>query len=104
MDRRMKGGLEGAWDDKIAKAVKDDIDGNSLLGFSRKMFLKFLSNRIRFPDIGLQINTLVCRIDGLEHRIVEIASIAVQLKGILAHWHFVEEVMRKAYLVLAPFS
>ena len=76
MDRRMKGGLEGAWDDEIAKAVKDDIDGNSLLGFSRKMLLKFLSNRIRFPDIGLQINTLVCRIDGLEHRIVEITSVA----------------------------
>src|ERR1051326_2780417 len=40
MDRRMKGGLEGAWDYEIANAVKDDIDGNPLLGFSCKMLLK----------------------------------------------------------------
>ena len=99
----MKGGLEGARDDEVAKAVKDDIDGNPLLGFPREMLLKFLANRISFPDVGFQINTPACRIDGFEHRIVEIASVGEQLEGILADLHFVEKMMGKADLVLAPF-
>ena len=73
----MKGGLEGGRDDEVAKAVKDDIDGNPLLGFVRETLLKCLANRIRFLDVRLQINTLVCRIDCLEHRIVEITSVGV---------------------------
>src|ERR1700693_308100 len=104
MDSRMKGGLKGGRDHEVAKAIKDDIDGNPLLSFPRKMLLKFLANRIRFPDVGLQINTLVCRINGLEHRIVEITPIGVQLEGILTHLHVSEEVMRKAHLMWASFS
>src|SRR6516164_7327140 len=84
MNRWMKGGLEGGRDHKVAKAVKDHIDGNPLLGFPREMLLKFLANRIRFPDVSFEINTLVGRINCFQHRIVEITSIREQLDGILA--------------------
>ena len=53
MNSWMKGRLEGARDDEIAKAVKDDIDCNPLLGFPREMLLKFLANSIIFPDVRL---------------------------------------------------
>src|SRR5689334_390084 len=51
MNSRMKGRLEGARDDEIAKAIKNDIDCNSLRGFPREVFFKFLANSIVFPDV-----------------------------------------------------
>src|SRR5258708_635575 len=51
MNSRMKGRLEGARDDEIAKAIKDDIDCNPLRGFPREMLLKFLANSIIFPYV-----------------------------------------------------
>src|SRR5436190_20926690 len=75
MNSRMKGRLEGAWDNEIAKAVKDDRDLNPLLGFAREMFLKFLANSIIFPDVRLKINTLLCRIDCLEHGVKKLSTL-----------------------------
>ena len=104
MHSRMKGRLEGAWDNEIAKAVKDDRDLNPLLGFAREMFLKFLANSIIFPDVRLEINTLLCRIDCLEHGIKQLTSVGVQFEDILPNLHFLEWFMRKAHLMFTPFS
>src|SRR2546426_1180336 len=56
MNSRMKGRLEGAGDDEIAKAIKNDIDCTPLLGFPREMRLKFLANSIIFPVLAASVS------------------------------------------------
>jgi hypothetical protein len=104
MHRRDKRRFEGSWNHEIAKTIKDDIDRHTLCRLPSQVRLKFLANSIIFPDVGFYINTLLCRIDCLQHRIIQITPVGKELEDILANLHFLEGCMGKAHLVFAAFS
>ena len=51
MNGRSERRFEGTWNHEIAKAIKDDIDGNAFCRFARQVHLKFLTNGIIFPGL-----------------------------------------------------
>ena len=63
----------------IAKAVENDEDIHSFMGFSRQVLFEFLTNRVAFPDVGFQVNAFLRGVNGGQHRIEEVAAIIIQL-------------------------
>src|SRR3989442_2726836 len=90
---RGKRRFEGSWDHEIAETIKDDIDRDTLFRFPSQVHAKFLADSIIFPDVSFYINTLLCRIDCLQHRIIQITPVGVQPEDILANLHFLEGII-----------
>src|SRR6266700_917443 len=85
--------------DSIGKAIKDHINFYTLIGFACEFLLKLAANRVVFPDIGFQVNALLCCINCLEHMLVEVASIIIDLDTVLTDIYFLQRYMRKTSLI-----
>src|SRR5690242_12988491 len=78
-------GLEGSRDDEVAEPIEDDVYIDTLCGLARQPVLEVLTDGVVLPQERLQVYAFLRGVYSLQHRSVEIATIAVELDGVFAN-------------------
>src|SRR5579885_54486 len=67
---------------QIADGIENQVHLHAGLRLANEMLLEAPAQLIIFPDVGLQKDALLCRVNCREHRLVEICAIGEELECI----------------------
>src|SRR6185437_11145047 len=87
--------LKGARHNEVAKGVVDHVDGDALLGLRGESLFECSPDCIIFPEIGLEVDGLASVVDGFEHGVIKMLTVAEYPQSILADSHLWQAQMWK---------